>query len=102
MADTGMLDVPGGRVWYERLGSGDAMPLLALHGGPGAAHWYLDPFVERMLKQRPGAAYAHLACGSPERPDDPSLWTVDRHVAELDAVRAALGLDECHLFGQSW
>ena len=33
--NTGMIDVPGGRVWYERLGSGGATPLLALHGGPG-------------------------------------------------------------------
>src|SRR5204863_4204958 len=31
-----------------------------------------------------------------------SLWTVDRSVEELDQVRAALGLDSCHLFGQSW
>ena len=36
------------------------------------------------------------------RPDDTSLWTVDRFVTEVDQVRAALGLDRCHLLGQSW
>jgi pimeloyl-ACP methyl ester carboxylesterase len=46
MSNTGMIDVPGGRVWYERLGSGGATPLLALHGGPGAAHYYLQPFID--------------------------------------------------------
>jgi proline-specific peptidase len=99
---TGMIDVPGGRVWYQRLGSGSATPLLALHGGPGAGHYYLDPFVERMSAHRPVIVYDQLGCGESEKPDDVSLWTVDRFCAELDVVREALGLDECHLFGQSW
>ncbi len=34
--------------------------------------------------------------------DDPGLWTMERHVAELEAVRTALGLGKVHLFGQSW
>jgi proline-specific peptidase len=102
VSETGMIDVPGGRVWYQRSGSGDAMPLLALHGGPGAAHYYLDPFVERMSAHRPVIVYDQLGCGESEKPDDVSLWTVDRFVEELDVVREALGLEQCHLFGQSW
>jgi proline-specific peptidase len=102
VSETGMIDVPGGRVWYKRLGSGDAMPLLALHGGPGAGHYYLDPFVERMSAHRPVIVFDQLGCGESEKPDDPSLWTVDRAVEELDVVRETLGLGECHLFGQSW
>jgi pimeloyl-ACP methyl ester carboxylesterase len=35
-------------------------------------------------------------------PDDRSLWTVERFMEELDAVRDALGLDRVHLFGSSW
>jgi proline-specific peptidase len=102
MNDTGMIDVPGGRVWYERLGSGGATPLLALHGGPGAAHYYLQPFIDRMAEHRPVIVYDQLGCGESEKPDDPSLWTVDRAVQELDVVRETLGLERCHLFGQSW
>jgi proline-specific peptidase len=31
-----------------------------------------------------------------------SLWRIDRFVQEVAAVRAALGLQRCHLLGQSW
>jgi proline-specific peptidase len=46
--------------------------------------------------------FDQLGCGRSDRPDDPSLWTFDRAVAELDAVRSALDLGHCHLLGQSW
>jgi hypothetical protein len=36
-------------------------------------------------------------CGRSDRPDDVTLWTVDRFVAELAPVHAALGLDRLHL-----
>lgn len=35
-----------GRVWYHKSGGGDAMPILLLHGGPGAAAYYLEPLEE--------------------------------------------------------
>jgi proline-specific peptidase len=100
--EEGFIDVPGGRVWYVRLGSGDATPILMLHGGPGAGHDYLAPFGEALASDRPVVMYDQLGCGRSEQPGDPSLWTVERSVAEVDAVRAALGLDRIHLFGQSW
>jgi hypothetical protein len=31
----GSRPVPGGRVWYRRLGAGPGIPLLAAQGGPG-------------------------------------------------------------------
>jgi proline-specific peptidase len=78
------------------------MPLLILHGGPGAASYYVEPLAERMAEHRPTIVYDQLGCGRSEKPNDPSLWTVDRSVEELDQVRRALGLDRCHLLGQSW
>jgi proline-specific peptidase len=100
--DEGFIEVPGGRVWYARLGSGDATPVLLLHGGPGAGHDYVAPLGEALAADRPVVMYDQLGCGRSEAPDDVSLWTVDRFVEELDAVRAALGLDRVHLLGQSW
>jgi proline-specific peptidase len=102
MQEQGFVDVPGGRVWYTRLGSGDATPMLMLHGGPGAGHDYIAPLGESLAQDRPVIMYDQLGCGRSEQIEDTSLWTVDRSVAELDAVRAALGLDHIHLFGQSW
>jgi proline iminopeptidase len=31
----GYVPVTGGRVWYQIVGPGNAIPLLVLHGGPG-------------------------------------------------------------------
>lgn len=102
MADEGYVEVDGGRVWYRRLGGGEALPVLLLHGGPGAAHDYMLPLAERLSEHRPAIVYDQLGCGRADTPDDTSLWTVDRSVTEVDQVRAALGLDRCHLLGQSW
>ncbi len=100
----GRIAVDGGEVWYRRYGEGDsdATPLLLLHGGPGAASYYLEPFAERMARTRPVVVYDQLGCGRADQPDDPSLWTLDRFCAELDTVRSVLGLDRVHLMGQSW
>ena len=67
-------------------------PLLLLHGGPGAASYYIEPLAERLAAGRPTVVYDQLGCGRSEQPDDTSLWTVDRSVQELDQVREALGL----------
>ena len=100
--EEGFVDVTGGRVWYARLGEGDALPILLLHGGPGGAAYYLEPLAERLAASRPAIVYDQLGCGRSDQPDDASLWTVDRFCEEVDQVRAALGLDRCHLLGQSW
>jgi proline iminopeptidase len=100
VADEGYLDVPGGRVWYRSVGEGGA-PLLCLHGGPGFTHYYLEA-LEDLADRRRVVFYDQLGCGRSDRPDDVSLWTVDRFVEELVTVRSALGLDRLHLFGSSW
>lgn len=92
----------GGRVWYARSGPQGITPLLILHGGPGAASYYVEPLAEAIAEHRPTIVYDQLGCGRSDKPDDPSLWTIERSVEELDQVRAALGLDRCHLLGQSW
>jgi proline-specific peptidase len=100
--EEGFVDVADGRVWYRREGEGDRTPLLVLHGGPGAASYYVEPLAGRMAAHRPTVVYDQLGCGRSDKPDDPSLWTFDRACEEVDQVRRALGLDHCHLLGQSW
>jgi proline-specific peptidase len=97
----GLLDVTGGRVWYRIEGSGPGVPLLLLHGGPGAGHDYLEP-LSVLGDERPVVFYDQLGCGKSDIPDDTSLWTIERFVAEIDAVRRGLGLERIHLLGQSW
>jgi proline-specific peptidase len=97
----GRVPVPGGEVWFKIVGSGDAIPLLILRGGPGAGHDYLEP-LEALQSDRPVVFYDQLGCGRSDKPDDVSLWRIERFVEEVAAVRRALGLDRVHLLGQSW
>jgi proline-specific peptidase len=77
------------------------IPLLLLHGGPGAGHDYLEPLAA-LAADRQIVFYDQLGCGRSDQPDDRSLWRLERFVAEVDTVRRALNLEQMHLLGQSW
>jgi proline iminopeptidase len=100
-AGSRLIEVPGGRVWCEVVGAGERLPLVVLHGGPGFPHDYVRS-LDALADERPVVFYDQLGCGRSDRPDDPSLWTTERAVAELVAVRRDLGLDAFHLLGHSW
>ena len=89
-------------LYWVAYGPEGAPRLLVLHGGPGAASYYVEPLAEAIAEHRPTVWYDQLGCGRSDKPDDPSLWTVERSIEELDQVRQALGLERCHLLGQSW
>jgi proline-specific peptidase len=98
--EEGFVQVDGYQVWYRRSGEG-GVPLLVLHGGPGAGHDYLES-LGALAEDREVIFYDQLGCGRSDRPDDASLWRIERFVAEVDKVRNALGLERVHLLGQSW
>ena len=97
----GRAAVPGGTIWWKKVGSGSKPPLLTLHGGPGAGHNYLLPLAA-LADERPVVFYDQLGCGQADSPQDEKIYTVQRSVDEVDAVRNALGLDRIVLFGHSW
>lgn len=97
----GMAPVPGGRIWFKRVGSGTKTPLLTFHGGPGAGHNYLLP-LSALGDDRAVIFYDQLGCGRADSPQDEKIYTVQRSVDEVDAVRKALGLKEVVLYGHSW
>src|SRR6201996_2467075 len=100
-APEGTIAVPGGQIWFKRVGGGAGLPLLVVHGGPGLPHNYLLS-LERLANEREGIFWDPRGCGTSKRPPSPELWTMERAVAEVDAVVRALGLDLFHLFGNSW
>jgi proline iminopeptidase len=101
MASEGHIDVPGGSVWYRSVGEGPGIPLLVVHGGPGFCHDYLTA-LDDLADRRQVIYWDQLGCGRSERVEDESLWTLERSVQEVDAVRSALGLERHHMFGNSW
>lgn len=97
----GYVAVLGGRVRYRIIGAGDGVPLLTLHGGPGVGHDYLEP-LQALASDSPVVFFDQLGCGRSDRPNDVSLWRLERFVEEVAAVRKALNLGRVHLFGHSW
>jgi proline iminopeptidase len=97
----GKAAVPGGNVWWKRVGTGSKTPVLTLHGGPGAAHNYLHS-LEVLAADRQVIFYDQLGCGLADSPPDEKIYTIQRSVDELDAVRKALGLEKVILYGHSW
>ena len=98
----GDLDYLGYRSWYRVAGdlASAAVPLLALHGGPGSTHHYFAP-LEGLAYERPVVVYDQLGCGSSDRPQDVE-WSVAVFRGEVEKVRSQLGLERIHLLGTSW
>lgn len=96
------ISVDGHTVVAYSFGTGDEV-LFCLNGGPGLpcdyvrdAHSWLADKGYRVV------AFDQLGCGKSDRPVDPSLWTIERYVHEVETVRSALDLGRVHLYGQSW
>lgn len=93
---------PGGQIWTAiRHGESSGLPLVVVHGGPGANHLYLSNFSEH-LKERSLIYYDQLDSGYSARPNDAAHWTLERACDELAAVVEFHGLTRFHLLGSSW
>lgn len=97
----GFVQAPGGKIYYARMGTGPATPLIVIHGGPGSGRYGLKPWAA-LGDDRPVIRYDQLGSGKSDRPADTTLFTVDRAVAELQALRDSPGLKAVHLYGRSW
>ena len=83
-------------------GTGEETLLIA-NGGPGLPCDYVrEPHARLAGAGFRVVAWDQLGCGRSDKPDDASLWTIERYAAETETVRAALGGGPVHLLGQSW
>jgi L-proline amide hydrolase len=101
----GTISFRGYEVWYRIVGEGEApgrLPLLVLHGGPGATHQYLEPLADLAGSCRRVIFYDQIGCGRSGRPTDPEFYSAELFVDELATIRRELCLDRVHLLGQSW
>ena len=96
------IKVDGYNVVAYSFGTGSEV-LFCLNGGPGLpcdyvrdSHSWLSDRDYRVV------AFDQLGCGSSDRPNDESLWTIQRYVEEVETVRTELELGSVHLYGQSW
>ena len=99
------------RTWYKVMGDlkSKIIPLVTLHGGPGACHEYLLPLQDLVMNfDIPIVLYDQIGNGRsthlPEKDGDESFWTEELFRAELDNLIDHLDLRErtFDLYGQSW
>lgn len=98
---TGMAPGPNGGAYYRLYGHFGRTPVITLHGGPAAGETYMRPYVG-LATDRQVVTYDQSGCGNSARPEDLSLYTLDRYVAELEALRAHLAFEKVVLLGHSW
>lgn len=103
--ETGLAPAPGGRLWWRLDGArhlkSTRPALIAVHGGPGGAHDYLEPLTA-LADERAVLLYDQLDCGNSDKPGDPANWNVARFTDEVEAVRRAAGVERFVLLGHSW
>lgn len=92
---------------YQTLGSrGTALPIVAVNGGPGLTHAYMvqNDLWDRVARNRMVVFYDQRGTGSSKPPQASAALsqTMDTQVADLEAVRKALGLDKFALLGDSY
>jgi proline iminopeptidase len=95
------LPVPGGKIWYKVSGSGTALPVVLIHGGPGMSSFYFKPF-EELGNDRQVIRYDQLGGGKSDKITDTTLFTIDHFVKELDLLRDHLGIEKWNVLGHSW
>jgi proline iminopeptidase len=103
----GMLDTGDGHlVYWEVCGNPDGKPAVVLHGGPGSGctarvRRYFDPDRYRVV------LFDQRACGrstpNAGAPDaDLTTVTTGHLLADLERLRALLGIERWLVFGASW
>jgi L-proline amide hydrolase len=93
--------------WYRIEGElgGGPVPLVVLHGGPGATHDYLLSLTDLAKDGRAVVFYDQVGNGRSThyKGRNGDFWTVDLFVRELHNLVGALGIADRHdILGQSW
>jgi len=96
----GFVDAHGVLIYFKAMGQGD--PLIIVHGGPGASHDYLLPYLLPLMRTSRLIFIDERGSGRSQKLDDPKGYTLDAMVEDLEAVRAGLGIEKMALLGHSF
>jgi len=100
LMEEGFVDAHGVLIYYKIVGHG--APLMIVHGGPGAAHDYLLPYLLPLARTNRLIFIDERGSGRSEKLDDPRQYTVENMVEDVESVRVALGLAKINLLGHSY
>jgi proline iminopeptidase len=95
----GYVEANGVLIYYAELGQGS--PLMVLHGGPGASHDYLLPWLLPLARTNRLIFIDERGSGRSERVADVHQYTNENMVEDVETVRSALALGKISLLGHS-
>jgi proline iminopeptidase len=98
--EEGFVDAHGVLIYYAEIGRG--APLMIVHGGPGASHDYLLPYLLPLARHNRLVFIDERGSGKSEKLEDPSGYTVENMVEDVEAVRQSLKLGKMSLLGHSY
>jgi proline iminopeptidase len=87
-------------IYYKTLGHG--APLVIVHGGPGASHDYFLPYLLPLARSNRLIFIDERGSGRSQKLDEPSGYTVENMVEDVEDVRRELGLGKISLLGHSY
>jgi proline iminopeptidase len=99
---TGFLQVDDiHNLYWEQSGNPDGVPVLFLHGGPGAGttpeyRRFFDPHFYRIIM------FDQRGCGRSEPLGEVKNNSPEHLVADIEALRQHLRIAKWHIFGGSW
>jgi len=97
--EEGFVDAHGVLIYYKSFGAGP--PLLILHGGPGASHDYLLPYLAPLARSNRLVFIDERGGGKSPKLENPADYTVENMVEDAEAVRQSLQLGKINLLGHS-
>jgi len=98
----GQVPGDGAALFYRSVGSGPDV-LVMIHGGPGMDMGYMVPDFAPLAEHHRLVFYDQRGGGRSERlRDDPALFTMAHHVADLEVLRLRFGLGRLTLVAHSF
>ena len=98
--EEGFADANALLIYYMQIGAGQ--PLVILHGGPGASHEYLLPYLLPLARNNRLIFIDERGSGRSQKIEDPSGYTIENMVEDVEGVRVSLGLGKINLLGHSY
>src|SRR5579864_6833517 len=96
----GFVDSKGVMIYYKIIGRG--APLMVVHGGPGASHDYLLPYLLPLARTNKLVFLDERGSGRSAKLEDASQYTVENMAEDVETVRRALNLGKINLLGHSY
>ena len=95
-----LLSVNGTELFVHREGAGE--PVMVVHGGPVLDHGYLTGPLRPLTDAFELVWFDQRLSGRSAGTVDSASVRLDTLVADIEAIRAELGLGRVHLMGHSW